>query len=79
MRVLQRQENPEVYEHLTKYNSKKKKSEMTSSCEVFARQEHDDKGMGKMKVKIEMCQQENDSSLKVTSIKGECSLQVTVY
>ncbi|XP_052818915.1 uncharacterized protein LOC128244855 [Mya arenaria] len=46
--------HPSIYEHLTKFNSKKKKSEINANCEMFAKDIYKKEGRGQVRVKIEL-------------------------
>ena len=41
---FQRENHKEIYEHLTKFNTKKKKSETNANCEMFAQQIEEQEG-----------------------------------
>ena len=54
-----------MHEHLTKFNSKKKKSEMNANLEDFASQIEAEVGRCEIKVKVELENFDDENDLKV--------------
>ncbi|XP_052232117.1 uncharacterized protein LOC127845316 isoform X3 [Dreissena polymorpha] len=64
----------DIYNHLTKYNSKKKKSEINTQCELFAKDIVAKEGQGEVKVKIEL-EASVDEDLQLTMRRESVALQ----
>jgi len=56
--------HPTIHEHLTRYTSKKKKSELNASCEMFAKEIYEKEGPGTVRVKVEVDVDSSDEEAK---------------
>jgi len=64
--LLQKEEKHDLYEHLIKFVSKKKKTEMNASIEVFAAEVVEELGQGIVRVKLEITNFEDPEHLEVS-------------
>ncbi|XP_053374471.1 uncharacterized protein LOC123532981 [Mercenaria mercenaria] len=69
---------PLMYDHLTKFNSKRKKSEMNANLEDFANEIEAEVGRGDVKIKVELENFEDEDELKETMMRHSKALAVKV-
>ena len=64
--LLQKLAKPSLYDHVTKYSSKKRKSEINATIEEFALEIEKETGRKDVKIKIEIVEEEDMVDLEVS-------------